>query len=279
MEPGTGITILGTAIAGAVGGAKVVEKLLGPTADYLGEGLREWTQRRVENVGRIFNNAANRLGDSIEQPGRVPPKLLKEILDAGSFCDDELAAEYYGGILASGRTENGRDDRAATYVTLISQLSTYQIRFHFIFYTVLRQKFMGADLRPTFGEDLGKMIVYLPLSLLNSAMDFSNDELQWDILLHCFTGLYRQQLIEAAFAGRASHLNEVGRKDLGPQWHDVEEDGFVMAPTMHGIDFYLWAMGVRRSRASEFLDPDLQLANVPEITIPDSAKIVFEEVS
>lgn len=46
MKPGTGLTILGT----AVGSAKLVEKLLGPTADYLGEGLRQWTEKRVENV-------------------------------------------------------------------------------------------------------------------------------------------------------------------------------------------------------------------------------------
>ena len=31
MDPGTGLTILGSAI----GGAKLVEKLLGPTADYI----------------------------------------------------------------------------------------------------------------------------------------------------------------------------------------------------------------------------------------------------
>lgn len=31
IDPGTGLTILGT----AVGGAKVVEKILGPTAEYV----------------------------------------------------------------------------------------------------------------------------------------------------------------------------------------------------------------------------------------------------
>ncbi len=155
MEPGTGLTILGTGI----GGAKVLEKLLGPTADYLGEGMREWTEHRVNNVRRILKKAADRLGDKMERPGRVPPKVLKEVLDDGSFCDDELAAEYYGGILASGRTETGRDDRAATYIKLTSQLSTYQIRFHFLVYTVLRRKFSGSKLRPRFAEHLRRMLV------------------------------------------------------------------------------------------------------------------------
>jgi hypothetical protein len=50
MEPATGLTILGT----AVGSAKVIEKMLGPTADYLGTGLKDWTEKAGRNVGRIF---------------------------------------------------------------------------------------------------------------------------------------------------------------------------------------------------------------------------------
>ena len=38
MDPGTGLTLLG----GALGSVKVVEKILGPTADYLGAGMRDW---------------------------------------------------------------------------------------------------------------------------------------------------------------------------------------------------------------------------------------------
>jgi hypothetical protein len=130
MDPGTGLTILGT----AVGGAKLVEKLLGPTAEYLGNGLQTWTQKRVENVGSIFTKASNRLGNRVNEPGAVPPKLLKGILDEGSYCDDELAAEYLAGIMANGRTEIGRDDRASTFIKLTGQLSTYEIRFHYIAY-------------------------------------------------------------------------------------------------------------------------------------------------
>lgn len=70
MEISTGLTILGS----AVGSAKVVEKLLGPTAEYLGDGLRLWTERRLGNVTRIFQHAAGLLGDEVNTPGAVPPK-------------------------------------------------------------------------------------------------------------------------------------------------------------------------------------------------------------
>ncbi len=79
MDPATGLTILGS----AVGGAKLVEKLLGPTADYVGTGLKNWAEKRVTNASRIFEKAAEKLGSRIDEPGAVPPRVLKEILDEG----------------------------------------------------------------------------------------------------------------------------------------------------------------------------------------------------
>src|SRR6266567_7917518 len=122
MEPATGLTILGT----AVGSAKIVEKLLGPTAEYLGDGLKSWTEKRVENTKRIFQHATKLLGDRIETAGGVPPKVLKGILDEGSFCDDELSAEYFGGVLASSRSGVSRDDRGAAFIALLGRLTTYE---------------------------------------------------------------------------------------------------------------------------------------------------------
>ncbi len=65
MEPVSGLAIIATGI----GSKKIIEKLLGPTADYLGEGLRSWTEKRVENTRRIFTHAAKLLGDDLESPG------------------------------------------------------------------------------------------------------------------------------------------------------------------------------------------------------------------
>ena len=84
MDPGTGITL-------AVPAAWLADKILGPTAGYLGEGLKLWTQRRLENVGRIFSHAQIKLGDLVNTEGSVPPRVLRGILTEGSFCDNELA--------------------------------------------------------------------------------------------------------------------------------------------------------------------------------------------
>ena len=39
MEIGTGLSILGAAL----GGKDTIQKILGPTAEYVGEQIKEWT--------------------------------------------------------------------------------------------------------------------------------------------------------------------------------------------------------------------------------------------
>jgi hypothetical protein len=100
MEANSGLAILGAAI----GSAKLIEKVLGPTAEYLGTGLRDFAQHRVDNVKRIFQKANAFLGDNPPAGQAVPPRVLRDVLNDGSYRDDELTASYYGGILASSRS-------------------------------------------------------------------------------------------------------------------------------------------------------------------------------
>jgi hypothetical protein len=273
MDPGTGLAILGS----AAGGAKIVEKILGPTAEYLGAGLKNWTELRVGNVARIFRKASERLGSDIDTPGSVPPKVLKEVLEEGSYSDDELTAEYFGGILASGRSPNGRDDRAASYLRLTSELSTYQIRFHYIAYTLFRRFFLGSALRPTFAEDLVKMELFLPYDLLAIAMDFTSDEPGMDILLHCTSGLDRHDLINYNAWGQAEHLNETGKKYFSGNWIDVTSAGMLVFPTQFGIDYYLWAIGTGRANRSQFLNADLAPPHLADVKIPKGAALTRKQ--
>src|ERR1700761_7877688 len=129
IDAGTGLTVLGSAI----GGKKIAEKILGPTADYIGEQLKEWTKKRVENTAKIFQNAEKKLGDKINESGQVSPKVLKGILEDGAWCEEELQVDYFGGVLASSRSGITRDDRGAYFTSLISRLTTYQLRTHYLF--------------------------------------------------------------------------------------------------------------------------------------------------
>lgn len=64
------VTTVGLGAIAAYLGKDGLQKLLGPTADYLGQGLKEFTQKRAQTVGRIFENAASKLGKKMEAPAR-----------------------------------------------------------------------------------------------------------------------------------------------------------------------------------------------------------------
>src|SRR5688500_3074157 len=111
MDP----THVAVAVSAYLGLKDLVPKILGPTADYLGGELRTYTEKGASNLRRIVTNAGEKLGDELNKPGQVSPKVLKNVLEEGYFSEDELAAEYFGGVLASSRTTNSRDDRGATF--------------------------------------------------------------------------------------------------------------------------------------------------------------------
>ena len=70
-------------LSGALG--DVIKKILGPTAEYLGDELKAYAQKRRENAGKIVLNAEKKLGNKINSPGQVPPKVFKTIRTYASF--------------------------------------------------------------------------------------------------------------------------------------------------------------------------------------------------
>jgi hypothetical protein len=101
----------------------------------------------------------------------LPPKVLKVILEEGAFCDDELASEYFAGVLASSRTQNDRDDRGATYAQLVSRVSNYQIRFHYLFHCAFTRIYSGSTVNLLNGTLWSNMKLFILKSDLEAAME------------------------------------------------------------------------------------------------------------
>ena len=120
MDPVTALTAVGSTAKEAAN-STLMQKILGPTAEYLGGHFRDMVERRLTNTKKIFDVAERRLGERINRQGSVHPKVLKEILDEGSYAEEVLAAEYFGGILASSRSEISRDDRGAAFAGLVAR--------------------------------------------------------------------------------------------------------------------------------------------------------------
>lgn len=249
------ITTVGLGAIAAYLGKDGIQKLLGPTADYLGGGLRDLTQKRVENIGRIFQKAESKLGDKANKEGSVPPKVLKTVINDGSYNDDSVAVEYFGGVLASSKTELGRDDRGARMARIVDDLSSYQLRTHYLIYSSIKHLFKDKGFVFNM-NDRDKMEVFLPYPFYSHVMDFNEEEYSKgdSLLRHTFFGLANDGLIENNF--------QYGSKDhMVKRLPKAEYDGVICQPSALGAELFLWAFGHGDKPLNYIFEPDF----IPEI--------------
>ena len=266
MDVGTGLTILGTAL----GGKDIIVKMLGPTSDYLGEGLKDFAEKRVNNVKEIFKNANDKLGDKINDNGSIPPKVLQGTLNEGSYASDFLSVDYFGGVLASSRSGISRDDRGAFFNALISRLSTYQLRMHYVFYHAIKKSFNGEDINWGIEKERGKMKLYIPFSSFIKVMDFEQNELNnlTVYLDHIVNGLLREQLVDTFFQyGNVEHMKK--------NYKEAEESGIILQPNRMGFELFYWAYGLGQESSKTFLDREKVFEIDKKITIDDRIRRII----
>ena len=212
-------------------------RLLGPTFDYLGDDLKGLAEKRKETFDRIVLSASKKLGDRLNDPGQVSPRVLRTILDEGSFSDNRIAVEYFGGVLASSRTEFSRDDRGARVARMIDSLSAYQIRTHYLIYSSISDLFSKDSNSFALTEDREKMQLFKPSQGFYECMEFSPQEWsEGQILNHILHGLSTDGLLGDNWG--------FGSKDtIGRFSSKIPEDGIVCTPTALGAELFLWAFG------------------------------------
>ena len=231
------IITVGIGAIAAYLGKDGVQKILGPTADYLGEELKAFTQLRINSVGKIFSNAEKKLGPRLDSPGQVPLKVLKSVINEGSYSEDPVMLEYFGGVLASSRTEIGRDDRGARIIRTLDNLSAYQIRTHYLIYSTIAHLFSNSGKEFGISEDRAKMEVFLPFVGYAKSMEFT--QVEWDnpqILAHIWHGLSSDNLIENRWqAANRETLQNIGE--------NAPDNGIICQPSALGAELFLWGFG------------------------------------
>ena len=269
IDPSTGLAIVGAAVT--VSSKDLVTKLLGPTADYIGDGLKSWTEKRVHNIDRIFSKACTRLGNKLDDEGSVPVKVLKTILDDGSFCEDDLAADYFAGVLASSRSTVSRDDRGASFAALVGQLTTYQIRSHYLFYTAVKMLFGSSAYHVTRQEGRNLLGTFIPFPSYWTAMEFTEKENMDLVLHHVMFGLAKEGLIDSNFNfGNVEFLNLYCSR--APE--TFTEGGIVFTPSPFGVELFLWANGMGNVFISDFLKPEISIpVNTEVAALPECEKL------
>jgi hypothetical protein len=249
IDTGTGLTALGVAL----GGKDIIVKLLGPTAEYIGDEAKEFTKKRFENVKNIFSNATKKLGNKLEsENGTVSPKVLKGIIDEGSYCDDFLATEYFGGVLASSRTGISRDDRGAYFNSLISRLSAYQLRFHYLVYHLIKSIYNKETVNVGLETDRMKLRIFIPFETYHVGMEFFGVEEKesGNILIHTLTGLNKEGLLDNFYQYGSANF-------LKAQFPFIDSGGIIVEPSILGIELFLWAYGLGQRSINDYLKENI----------------------
>ena len=251
------LTTLGLGAAAAYAGKDVLAKLLGPTAEYLGEGLRDLVQKRAETVNKIFAAAVKKLGDRIAEPGTVPPKIIKCIISDGSFATDKVEVEYFAGILAASRTQDGTDDRGIRALKIISNLSSYQIRTHYLVYSCIVSSYFNSPASIDNSTEARELQVlfsfqsyFREMELLGRPSSRDLGALINDILSHSLHGLLDDGLVSNSVAwGSAQHIRH--------KW--VTKSGIVVGPTRSGLELFGLGLGAGQNSTTQILqDPTIQ---------------------
>jgi hypothetical protein len=260
----------GSPIAAALWvGKPLIDKLLGPTAEYLGGGTQHLVQRSAENIAKVIDIAIHKAGRRLDDEGQVSPKILKAVVDNAAYNEDQLTAEYYGGVLASSRTSINRDDRGALITRLIGSLSTYQLRAHYIFYSIFFRLMKGSTKNLGINIERNTVRIYIPMTSFYLAMDMSEKENFTMILGHIMTGLSGQNLIDAPYAsGNAETL-----KRLHPELTNGTQ-GIIFQPHLPGIELFLWAQGRGDLLAHNVLTTDFTPEFDEGVILPEDALLI-----
>jgi hypothetical protein len=123
----------GTTTTIAVSGALGLRRVVGPSLDAVGEALGRFSRYRAENILRIGEKAQRRLGDqpADEDEPTVHPRVAKEVLDEGSWIDDDLHQEYLAALLVGARTRGGTSDAEAYFARIVTGLTAEQVHLHY----------------------------------------------------------------------------------------------------------------------------------------------------
>lgn len=241
MEP---LTIAGGGMA-IWGSKELLDKLLGPSAEYIGGEVKNFVEKCNINLNDIFDKATKKVGDRINENEKVNPRVLKGVIDDARFCEEAINKEYFAGIIASSRSSNGRDDRGVPLLATIRELSVYQLRLHYLIYYNINKLFNGMPYNLGDGEDCNKMRIFIPFNVYEKALAFEPKENPNAILGHALFGLDKHKLISDFSSGTAEFLHK--------RIPTLPGGGIVLTPTLPGAELFLWAEGLQGASGRELL--------------------------
>jgi hypothetical protein len=233
----------------ALAAKPLIEKMLGPAAEYVGRSLAGLLERYGNiNVDRIFRKATSFLGAKADTRGSIDPRVLRAVIEDGSFASDPLSQTYFAGVLAASRTPSGDDDRGLLYLSTLKALSNLEVALHYKFYSSLRAHFVGSNfhLESQASHDLFALFV--------AAQVIDEDYVR---LEDAIIGLASAGLLNSSYElNQFIRMGGHGSRAIG---------GAIIAPSHFGVRLYLWVHGFPDETSESLLRSSLTIGNLGEI--------------
>jgi hypothetical protein len=265
IEPAT-MTAVGV---GVWGGKDLIVKFFGPTADHYGGKLKEYLATNSgENIQNILSKAAKKLGDKINQSGHIGPRLLKDLMFEGAFCENDVEAEYRAGILASSKLSPEDKDLGIPFVALINRLSPLHLLAHYILYSCVKTVLNNSNIKAASGTTLHRVHIGLELSEFIKYINQIMPNADFGILSYLLHLLDKEKLINSEWA-----IENEEFKSFPKYKGKIPTPAFIFSPSPYGCEFFLWANGVDK-KLHEFFKLSWEIKPIDNINI-DYSKVVI----
>jgi hypothetical protein len=114
---------------GFEGASALLSRMCLPAAEELGlmlkDRVRYW---RLKNIINIVNRVPGKIGvDNNTLQLTVHPRIMNEVMENGSWCDDESLQDMWAGLLASSWNANG-DDANILFTQKLKNITTIQAK-------------------------------------------------------------------------------------------------------------------------------------------------------
>jgi hypothetical protein len=226
-------------IGGALAAKPLLEKLLGPSFEYVGRATADLLARYGNiNLQSIFRRTAELRTEHAASV--VNPRVLKVVIEEGAFAEDEVAQLYFAGLLATAMGSPDGED-ALTFLSIVKNLSASQIRMHDTYYSTKRSCHLCYSVEPEIDRELFITYDFLP---------YADPSRRW--LRHVALGLSREGLIEPEYDLSAHHYIPA---------LDEDYDGIIMKGTNLGAELFLWVHGCREGHANLLCFDEIELTS------------------
>jgi hypothetical protein len=251
-------------LTGAGVSARVLYNVLGPPSTALGRRLEKSVDEfHLARLAEVVKNAATKVNP---EEGTINERALGAVTDESAWIDDTVVVDYLGGVLASAKTKHGRDDRGVIWAKTIGQMSAYQLRAHFIFYSVARELCVGVVESVGDGVDLMRGNLFIPEAEFYAGMEFGDEEDADALTGHILFGLSNLGLIHHEFsAGTPEFLANGGKVLHAPC------AGMYIPLTAPGVELYMWGHGKGTAPLDVFLDLNEPFESAINVRLPTNA--------